>query len=70
MSIKTCYEQLYDYSSGDATKAQQIINTSIANNYEGFFPLKETGGGKMTDKVSDYLTNAGTARTGQNISTI
>lgn len=70
VSIKTCYEQLYDYSSGDAKKAQQIINTSIANNYEGFFPLKETGGGKMTDKVSDYLTNAGTARTGQNISTI
>lgn len=70
LSIKTCYDQLYDYSSGDATKAQQIINMSIANNYEGFFPLKETGGGKMTDNVSDYLTNAGTARTGQNISTI
>jgi hypothetical protein len=38
--IKKMYNALFQMSSGDASIAQMIIDQSIANNWDGLFPLK------------------------------
>ena len=41
-SIKTCYKKLLEMSGDDPVKAEAIVENSIANNYAGLFPLKNT----------------------------
>lgn len=41
-SIKICYKKLLEMSGGDPVKAEAIVENSIANNYAGIFPLKNT----------------------------
>ncbi len=53
-SIKTCYKKLLEMSGGDPVKAEAIVENSIANNYAGIFPLKNT---------SLYVTDKPTAST-------
>lgn len=38
--FKTFVKKLIEYSNGEYEKAQEIVDTSIANNYLGIFPLK------------------------------
>lgn len=38
--VKKMYNALFQMSSGDASIAQMIIDQSIANNWDGLFPLK------------------------------
>ena len=40
ISLKQAYEKLVDLSAGDIRTAVLIINDAIANNYAGFFALK------------------------------
>lgn len=41
-SIKTCYKKLLEMSGDDPVKAEAIVENSIANNYAGLFPIKNT----------------------------
>ncbi len=41
-SIKTCYKKLLEMSGDNPVKAEAIVENSIANNYAGLFPLKNT----------------------------
>jgi hypothetical protein len=38
--VKTMYKRLVELSRGDAQVAAAIVEQSIANNYQGLFPLK------------------------------
>ena len=40
-SLKTCYNQLVKYAEGSAAYADYIVDRSIANNWQGLFPLKQ-----------------------------
>lgn len=40
-SIKLCYNKLLKLSGGDAALAMEIVHQSMANNWQGLFPLKE-----------------------------
>ncbi len=51
--VKGLYTKLLEYSGGSAEKAQEIINNSIANNYDGIFPLKNKEGGHNETNRSD-----------------
>lgn len=42
-SLKTSFKKLEKYSSGELSIAIEIIENSIANNYAGFFELKNKG---------------------------
>lgn len=69
MATKMCYDQLVEYSKGDSQTATEIIRTSIANNYSGFFqPRRKEGGGRET--VPSCLVNANATKIGVNKSTI
>lgn len=51
-SLKACYNKLVKLSKNDPTTAEQIINEAIANNWAGFFELKnkcDYGNKKQTD---------------------
>lgn len=53
-SLKACYNKLVKLSKGDPMIASQIINEAIANNWAGFFELKnknEYGNKKQTDST-------------------
>ena len=39
--IKYCYSRLLNLSGSDPMKARKIIEQSIANNYSGFFQIKD-----------------------------
>lgn len=39
---KSCYSHLLNLSGGDVDIARRIVEQSIANNYAGLFPLKQT----------------------------
>ncbi len=41
VSAKTCLKRLKEFSKSDAAIAQQIVDQSIANNWAGFFALKQ-----------------------------
>jgi len=45
ISWKKAYHQLMEMSGGDASIAKKIINQSIANGWQGLFPLKNTHNG-------------------------
>ena len=69
MAAKACYEQLVEYSQGNSQTATEIIRTSIANNYAGFFQPRKNGGvGK--EAVPSCLVNANATKMGVNKSTI
>lgn len=69
MATKMCYDQLVEYSKGDTQTATEIIRTSIANNYSGFFqPRKNSVVNK--EIVPSCLVNANAAKVGVNKSTI
>lgn len=40
-SIKKSYNDLIEYSNGDPVIAQKVVDQSIANGYQGLFPLKQ-----------------------------
>ena len=40
-SIAQCYKKLYKMSGGDPVEAMEIIHEAMANNWAGFFPLKD-----------------------------
>ena len=40
-SIAQCYKKLFKMSGGDPVEAMEIIHEAMANNWAGFFPLKE-----------------------------
>lgn len=40
-SIAQCYKKLFKMSGGDPVEAMEIIHESMANNWAGFFPLKD-----------------------------
>lgn len=40
--LKQCYDKLIKYSNGNPDVALEIIHTAMANNYTGFFPLRNT----------------------------
>lgn len=69
MATKACYEQLVEYSQGNSQTATEIIRTSIANNYAGFFQPRKNGGGG-TEAVPSCLVNANATKMGVNKSTI
>jgi hypothetical protein len=56
-SLETCYNQLLKFSGKNPAKAKDIIDQSIASNYQGFFPLKFISNEKtfgIPDKQRDY----------------
>ena len=54
-SLKACYNKLVKLSKGNPAVASQIVDESIANNWAGFFELKnnknEYGNKKQTDST-------------------
>ncbi len=40
-SIAQCYKKLFKMSGGDPVEAMEIIHEAMANNWAGFFPLKD-----------------------------
>ena len=40
-SLKACYSKLVKLSNGDAAVAAEIVEQSMANNWQGLFPLKQ-----------------------------
>lgn len=40
--LKQCYDKLIKFSNGNPDVALEIIHTAMANNYTGFFPLRNT----------------------------
>lgn len=47
--IKKMYNNLYSWSCGNPDIAQKIVDQSIANNWDGLFPLKDRGQTSTTD---------------------
>lgn len=63
--IKKCYNQLLEYSNNDPIIAQKIVDQSIANNYQGIFPLKQGGresGVTMSRSMQDTMQRMEEAR--------
>ena len=60
--VELCYKRLKEYSGNDTTKAMQIVEQSMTNNWSGLFELKEHDkssislqSGEMNyDKFSDW----------------
>ena len=59
-SLKACYNKLVKLSKGNPAVASQIVDESIANNWAGFFELKnnknEYGNKKQTDSTDSGNT--------------
>lgn len=47
--IRKMYDNLYNWSCGNPDIAQKIVDQSIANNWDGLFPLKDRGQTSTTD---------------------
>lgn len=53
-SIKACYNNLIKLSGNNPTKAMEIVNQSIANNWKGLFELKEKVAQKRKSNFADF----------------
>lgn len=53
-SIKACYNNLLKLSGNNPTKAMEIVNQSIANNWKGLFELKEKVAQKRKSNFADF----------------
>lgn len=53
-SIKACYNNLIKLSWNNPTKAMEIVNQSIANNWKGLFELKEKVAQKRKSNFADF----------------
>lgn len=51
MSIEICYKHLI-HISGSGDKALQVVHQSIANNWQGLFPLKQNKYESVSDKAA------------------
>ena len=51
MSLEACYRNLLKFSDNDINKAQEIVDQSMGNNWQGLFPLKinNNGANKSTN---------------------
>ena len=56
-SLEACFNNLLKLSNNDPGVAKEIVNSSLANNYAGLFPLKKDNKAfGIPDKVRDYTT--------------
>lgn len=53
-SILACFKNLYKLSGGNAETARQIVEQSMANNWQGLFPLKDTD---KRSRLIDFANN-------------
>lgn len=61
-SLQTCYRKLIRLSNGDPAVAQQIIEESISNNWQGFFALKNKttyGGTQQNSEIGNLAIGIG-----------
>jgi hypothetical protein len=62
MGIEICYKKLLELSNNNILTAEQIVNQSIANEYQGLFPLKETKNGQTNTRPFAPVPDAATAK--------